>query len=191
MTREGDGLALDHLHANLIGEQAHDRGALDPGNGFKLLAPLVDGYEEDVAADVFTEDGEQLGARDLGESGSLDVACAGDAEAGVAFKIGSGEDDYGAKASDHDECAKPKKDAARSAGRAPPAATLFSETLARGIVVVRVLHFEGHAGQSSPGSGRGLLNSPETRLRGRFFLPDERPRCGIPLIFHTRARADR
>ena len=92
VTRKGDRLPLDYLHANLIGEQAHDRGVLDPGNGFKLLAPLADGDKEDVAADVFAEDGEQLSARDFRESGGLNVAGAGDAEAGVAFKIGSGED---------------------------------------------------------------------------------------------------
>ena len=92
VTREGHRLALDHADANLVGEHAHDRGALDPGNGFKLLAALVDGNKEDVAADVFAEDGEHLGAANLGESGGLDVAGAGDAEAGVAFEIGFEDD---------------------------------------------------------------------------------------------------
>ena len=87
LTGEGHGLPLDYIDANLIGEQAHDGGVLDPGNGFELLAALADGDEEDVAANVFSEDGQHLGAGDLREAGGLDLADAGDAEARVAFEI--------------------------------------------------------------------------------------------------------
>ena len=55
---------------------------------FKLLAALAEGNKEDVAADVFAEDGQHLGAAHLGQPGGLDVACAGDAEARVALEIG-------------------------------------------------------------------------------------------------------
>ena len=81
---EGHGLALDDGDADLVGEQAHDGGALDPGDGFKLLAPLGERDKEDVAADVFAEDGEHIRAADLGKAGGLNVAGPGDAETGVA-----------------------------------------------------------------------------------------------------------
>ena len=55
---------------------------------FQLPAPLGQRNKEDVAPDVFAEDGQHLGAADLGESGGLNVACAVDAEARVAAQIG-------------------------------------------------------------------------------------------------------
>ncbi len=66
--REGHRLALDNIDANLIGKQAHDRGLLNPGNRFKLLAALVQRNKKNVAANVFSEDWKQLRARDLSES---------------------------------------------------------------------------------------------------------------------------
>ena len=56
---------------------------------FQLLAPLGERNEEDVAADVFAEDGQHLGAAHLGQPAGLDVAGPGDAEAGVVIEISS------------------------------------------------------------------------------------------------------
>ena len=87
MAGEGDGLALDEADANLIGEDAHDGCVLDPRNSFKLFAALADGYEEDVAPDVFAKDGKHLGAADFSKTGGLDVAGAGDAKTGITLEI--------------------------------------------------------------------------------------------------------
>jgi hypothetical protein len=53
-------LPLDERNANLVREDAHDRRVLDPGNGFHLLAPIINRNEKDIAADVFTKDGQHL-----------------------------------------------------------------------------------------------------------------------------------
>ena len=120
VARKGHGLAFNDVDANLIGEHAHDGGVLDPGDGFKLLAALADGNKEDVAADVFAEDGEHLGAGDFSEAGGLDVAGAGDAEAGVAFEIGLEEVAGGAEAGEDEERAERQRHAPDGAGRTPP-----------------------------------------------------------------------
>ena len=55
-------LALHDRDANLIGQQAHHRGLLDPRNLLQLLAALSERNKEDVAPDVFAEDRQHLGA---------------------------------------------------------------------------------------------------------------------------------
>ena len=88
LAREGHRLPLHHRDVNLVREQAHYRGALDPGNLFKLPAPLAQGNEKDIAPDVFAEDRQHLSAADLGEPRGFDIACPLDAEAPVAAQPG-------------------------------------------------------------------------------------------------------
>src|ERR1700679_3909422 len=87
LTNQWDGCALDNADANAVGQDAHDGGALDPGNLLKLLAAIAEIDEEDVPADVLAEDGKQIGARDLTQAGGFNVGASGDAEAGVALKV--------------------------------------------------------------------------------------------------------
>jgi len=120
LTDEGDGLALDELDADLVWEDAHDGGALDPGDLLELMAALGKGDEEDVAADVFSEDGEHVGAGDLGEAGGVDVGGAGDAEACVALDVGLEQVGGGAEAAEDEQGREAEEDAADRAGGAPP-----------------------------------------------------------------------
>jgi len=122
MTGKGHRLTFNDVDANLIGEQAHDGGVLDPGDGLELLAALANGNEKDIAAYVFTEDGEELGAGDFREAAGLDLACAGDAEAAVAFEIGFEEIARSPDADKDHERAESQKHASYGAGRTPPMA---------------------------------------------------------------------
>ena len=58
LAHKRDRLALNDRDANLVRQQAHDGGVLDPGNLLQLPAALGEGNKEDVAADVFAEDGQ-------------------------------------------------------------------------------------------------------------------------------------
>src|SRR5450631_1323031 len=181
-------LPLNEIDANLIGEQTHYCRVLDPWNRFQLFAPLGDWNKEDVASYVFTEYREHLRAAYFSEPGGLDVAGTGDAEACVALEIMLEHHASRGESAENDDCAEHKKHAAYGGCWTPPVAARGTEATpigARRIVAVGVLHFERHAGQSAPGSGHTLLHAPEARLRGRFILPDQRPRCGIALIHHA------
>ncbi len=99
---KGDGDALDDRDAEVVGQQAHDGRVGNPGQLFKLRLTASQGDEEDVAAEIGGEDGEQLRP---GEAALLGVGCAGDldgggrddAEVGVGFEkvadlaVGEGE----------------------------------------------------------------------------------------------------
>src|ERR1035437_10285357 len=188
MARKGYWLALDHVDANLIWEQAHYSCMLYPGNRFELFASFVNGNEEDVAADVFAEDGEHLRATYFSEPGGLDVAGTGDAEARVTLEIVLEHHTSRGESTENDDCAECKEHAPHRAGGTPPVAARSTEASpvgARGGVAVGVLHFQRHAWQCAPGSGHTLLHAPDARLRGRFILPDQRPRCSVALIHHA------
>ncbi len=152
VAREGYRLALDDCDANLIGKQAHHGGVLDPGNLLQLPAPLVQGHKENVAADVFAEDGQHLGAGHLGEPGGLNVSGAGDAEARVALEVVLKQEAGSRQPAEHDERAQRKKHAAHSAGRPPPGPLRFSEAIGGGTqntVAVRIVELQRHAGQGA------------------------------------------
>ncbi len=90
---EGDGGALTHGDAKLVGEDAHDGGVLDPGNLFQFGTAGGQRDEEDVAADVGSEDGEQVFAGELAVADGLDGGGGVDAEAGVAIEeVADGDD---------------------------------------------------------------------------------------------------
>jgi hypothetical protein len=46
LAREGHRLPLHHRDANLVGQHAHHRGPLNPGNLLQLLAPLGEGTKK-------------------------------------------------------------------------------------------------------------------------------------------------
>ena len=108
---ESDGSALGDRHAQLIGEQAHHRGVLDPGNLLELCAAPRQRHEEEIAPDIGAEDGEQIGAGQLSASerarwGSgavaegLDGGGGFDAEARIALEgvaDGQGQGNYRAQ----------------------------------------------------------------------------------------------
>ena len=183
VAHEGDRLALHHGDAQLVGQHAHDRGVLDPGNLFQLLAPLVQGNKEDVAADVFAEDGQQVAARDFGQAGGLNVAGAGDAEARVALEIRFEDKAGGDENAGRGEHAAAEKDASPLGRRPPPGAAL------RALPCAGVAS-PANSSSSSSGSGmvsgrpqiaprrrctrtRDLLSAADTGIRRRFIVPGE------------------
>ena len=189
VARKGDRLPLDYVDTNLVGEQAHDRGVLDPGNSFKVFAPLANGNKEDVASDVFSEDGEHLGAANFGEAGGLDVASAGDAEARVAFEIGLEKTHAAVKAR-----RTMRAESARKTRPTVPAGR-HQRALAAAKDCFRSVESRRRPGPASSGgmpgqrarpiAGHTLLHAPEARLRGRFILPNQRPGCGVTLNHHA------
>jgi len=187
MTDKGDGMTLDDRNANMVGKQAHDRSVLHPGDGFELLAALVERNKEDVAADVFAEDGEDFSARNLGEAGGFDISGAGDAEAGVAAEIGFDGENSGGKRAENDQSAKTKKDASHGGRRTPPGTgRLRGPTGAKAqIFVVGIHHLERHAGQGARIDGRTGWHTPESGFRGRIILKNERPRWSSSLVSHA------
>src|ERR1017187_7818809 len=188
MARKCYWLPLDYVDTNLVREQAHYSRMLYPGNRFELFAPFVDGNKEYVAADVFAEDWKHLRAAYFSEAVGLDVAGTGDAEARVALEIVLEHHASRGESTENDDRAERKEHAPHRTGRTPPVAARSTEASpigARGIVAVGILHFQRHAGQCAPRSGYTLLHTPDARLRGRFILPDQRPRCSVALIHHA------
>ena len=188
VAREGDRRALNNLHTNLVGQQAHHGRVFNPRNRFKLFAALADGHEEDVAANVFAEDRQHLRSTHFSEPGGLDVIGSGDAEAGIALEVSLGQINRGRDGNDHDQRAERKKHATYGALRPPPAAVACIGTSpfgARKIVAVWIIHLERHAGQCAPRSGYTLLHAPVAGSRRHIILPNQRPGCGVTLIRHA------
>ena len=65
LSRKGNRSSLDDVNKNLIGKNAHDCGVLNPWDRFELTAALNQRHQEDIAANILTEDGEHLVAGDL------------------------------------------------------------------------------------------------------------------------------
>ena len=124
---------------------------------FELLAALADGDEENVAADVFAEDGQHLCAAHFGEPGGLDVFRPGDTEARVALQVVAHHQRERGKGAEHDQRAGGKKDAACPALRPPPAPLLLAKAIGGGAqhaVAVRIVELERHA-RSAPARRAG------------------------------------
>jgi len=85
-TDEGDGSALAHGDAQLVRKETHDGGVFDPGNVLQLGAAHGERDKEDVAADVRSEDGEQVFAGELAIADGLDGGSGVDAEARVVIE---------------------------------------------------------------------------------------------------------
>ena len=183
LAHKSDRLPLDHRDANPVREQAHHRGALNPGNLFQLLAPFVERDKEDVAPDIFAEDRQHLRSADLVEAGGLDVACPGDAEAPVAAEVALEKVGRCAQPAQHRHHGQRQKDAPRRARRTPPGVARpvpmrtakalpakAASTEAREIVV-RVRHLKRHARQRAARWGHTLPHAPEAGFRGRFIFP--------------------
>src|SRR5581483_7522716 len=66
--------------AKAIGDKAHYAGRFHPGNLLQLRFSLRQGYEENVAPDVSTEDFHDLRTADVVSAGNLDVVAGIDAE---------------------------------------------------------------------------------------------------------------
>ena len=64
-----------------IGQQAHDRGGLDPGNLLELLLALGERNEEDVAADVAAHHLHDLRVADVADAGDFDLVAGVEPEA--------------------------------------------------------------------------------------------------------------
>src|SRR6185437_4974940 len=109
---EGNRLALDDGDSDLIGEQTHDGGALDPGNLLELTAAQVEGDEEDVAADVFAEDGQHLGAGYFRQASRRNVFSSGDAVTSVMLEGPPERHSARGYAAQDENCSKPKKNTA-------------------------------------------------------------------------------
>ena len=86
LAQECDRLPLDYRDTNLVGQQAHDGCALDPGNLLQLLAPFAERNEEDVSSNIFAEDRQHLGAVHLHQARSLNIARASDAKTRVVLE---------------------------------------------------------------------------------------------------------
>ena len=128
VTHESDRRALHDRDAQLIGQNAHHRGLLDPGNLFQLPAAIVQRHEEDIAAHVFAEHGQDVSAGDLPEAIGLNIPGSRNAKPRVAFEVGfeheAGSDhdscDGESAASEEDPCPTWSPDATTGRGGAPP-----------------------------------------------------------------------
>ena len=77
---------------HLIGQQAHHGRVFHPRQLLQSCTALAQGDEEDVAAQVGSEDGEELGPRHLGVAHELDGGGGGNAETGILSKEVTDED---------------------------------------------------------------------------------------------------
>src|SRR5271166_6978165 len=78
--------ALAHGDPQLVGQKTHDGCVLDPRDVFQFGTALGERDEEDVAADVRTEDGEQIFAGELTVAHGLNGGGGVDAKARVAIE---------------------------------------------------------------------------------------------------------
>ncbi len=108
---EGDRGALGDLDAEVVGEQAHDGGALDPGKRFELEAAVGERDLEDVALEVVAEDVEQLLAGDVGVADDLDGGGGREDEALVVEEEVADEEERCGDAGQEDEQEEAAKDA--------------------------------------------------------------------------------
>ncbi len=83
LANEGHRRAFDDGDAQLIGQQPHHGRMFHPGQLFQCRAALAKRDEEDIAAQVGSENGEQLGSGHLAVAHDLDGGRGGDAEAGI------------------------------------------------------------------------------------------------------------
>ena len=184
-------LPLHHGDANLAGQHAHHRRVLDPGDLFESAAPFVQGHKKYVAADVFAEDGQQIGAGHFGEAGGLDVAGAGNAETRVAFEIMREHNASRGEAAKHQKCGGGKEHAAHGAGRSPPGRPGRAKTIcgrAQHTVAVRIVELQRHTrsvAADTPLQRQILARAPAAQLSGWIVVPQQGPICRIPLIRHA------
>jgi hypothetical protein len=135
---EGDGCALGDGDADVVGEETHDCGVLDPGKGFQLVAAQVERDVEDIAVDVTAEDGEELRAGEVVVAGDFYIAAGRDDQARVVQErsVGFVEGEDSAK---DDEEGGAGGDAARYAARYAAAQAEFESGFGaarRGFVVI-------------------------------------------------------
>ena len=105
LANEGYRGALNDGDAQLVGQQPHHGCMLHPGQLFQGRAALTQGNEEDIAAQVGSEDGEELGSRHLAVAHDLDGGRSGDAEAGIVTEevtYGDREQNQPGEREDHD-----------------------------------------------------------------------------------------
>ena len=93
---------------------------LDPGDSFELLAALGERDEEDVAADVGAEDGQDVFSVDFTEAAGLNAGGAIDAEVGVADEELAGDVGSGGEGAEDGGCTDAEEDAADGAAGSPP-----------------------------------------------------------------------
>ena len=96
---KGDWGAFGNGDAQLIGQEAHDRGLPDPGDLLEGDAALRQGHEKQIASDVRSEDGEEIGAAQLAVAEGLDGSGGIDAEARIVIEeAAGGEEESGDEA---------------------------------------------------------------------------------------------
>ncbi len=86
LTKKRNRFALHYRDSDLVRQQTHDCGVLDPRNLLELFAALRERHKEDVAPDIFAEYGQHLCAAHLSQARRLDIAGACDAETSVVLE---------------------------------------------------------------------------------------------------------
>ena len=182
--------------ANLIGQHAHHRGVLDPGNLLQFPPARAQWNKKDVAANVFTEDRHEIAAAHLRESCGLNIVGACDTEARIAFEKMRERKVCRSKSPKHSGHSAQENHAPHLRCRTPPRSLRRAKTI-RGrpqhTVLFRVVELERHSGGNAPACGgahafierRILPRTLAAQLGGGIVIPQERPVSSISLIRHA------
>ena len=135
---EGHRCAFDDRDAQLIGQQPHHGRVFHPGQLFQCRAPLAKRDVEDIAAQVRSEHGEQLGSRHLAVAHDLDGGRGNNTEAGIVTEKVTYQDGQKEQAAQRDDCCHCREDAARSGGRNETAPDWDASPCAQKCVVLSV-----------------------------------------------------